>query len=204
MLDIVILPHFFHLKNMLPDNLYKICVRILTFLLVFPISVLLTSSNFTSDFQSRRIIGENACYTRLECKKAYSNTPIVYSKWPPKWAKEQDFWAKLGFREWMITIVKKCKWHKYKPNQKLLSCMLLWKKIIKILWHSFEIFIFKKREKSLFCRHFCKHCFSCSSLIPAKCLYVFTISVAKHSIKRVGCFLISFGNKLQDFLVNRS
>ena len=57
------------------------------------------------------------------------------------------------------------------------------KKIIKILWHSFETFIFKKREKSLFCRHFCKHCFSCSSLIPTKCLYVSTISVAKHSIK---------------------
>ena len=97
---------------------------------------------------------------------------------------------------------KKCKWHNYKPNQKLLSCMLLWKKIIKILWHSFEIFIFKKREKSLFCLHFCKHCFSCSSLIPAYSLYVSTISVAKHSIKRVGvCFLICFGNKLQDFLI---
>ena len=131
MLDIVILPHFFHLKNMLPDNLYKICVRILTFLLVFPTSVLLTSSNFTSDFQSRRIIGENACYTRLECKKAYSNTPIVYSKWPPKWTEEQDFWAKLGFREWMITIVKTCKWHKHKPNQKLLRCILLCKKSYK-------------------------------------------------------------------------
>ena len=57
--------------------------------------------------------------------------------------------------------------------------MLLWKKK-KILWHSFEIFIFKKREKSLFCRHFCKHCFSYSSVIPAKC-FVSTISVAKHS-----------------------
>ena len=56
--------------------------------------------------------------------------------------------------------------------------MLLWKK--KILWHSFEIFIFKKREKSLFCCHFCKHCFSYSSVIPAKC-FVSTISVAKHS-----------------------
>ena len=29
MLDIVILPHFFHLKNMLQGNLNKICVRIL-------------------------------------------------------------------------------------------------------------------------------------------------------------------------------
>ena len=97
---------------------------------------------------------------------------------------------------------KKCKWHKYKPNQKLLSCLLLWKKI-NILWHSFEILIFKKHEKSLLCCHFCKHCFSCSSLIPAKCLYVSTISVAKHSIKRVGlCFLICFGYKLQDFLIN--
>ena len=47
-LDIVILPHFFNVKNMLPDNLNKICVRILTLLLPFPISVLLTLSNFTS------------------------------------------------------------------------------------------------------------------------------------------------------------
>ena len=40
--------HFFHIKNMLPDNLNKICVHILRLLLAFPISVLLTSSNFTS------------------------------------------------------------------------------------------------------------------------------------------------------------
>ena len=44
--------------------------------------------------------GENVCYTTLECKKGCSNTPIVYSKWSPKWAEEQDFWVKLGFREW--------------------------------------------------------------------------------------------------------
>ena len=43
-----ILLHFFHLKNMVPDNLNKICVRILTLSLAFPISVLLTSCNFTS------------------------------------------------------------------------------------------------------------------------------------------------------------
>ena len=123
-------------------------------------------------------------------------TPTVCSKWPPIRAEEQK-----GFREWMmITIVKKCKWHKYKLNQKLPSCMLVWKNIIKILWHSFEIFVFKKRDKLLFCRHFCKHCFSCSSLILAKCLYVSTVSVAKYSIKRVGlCFLICFGNNLKDF-----
>ena len=49
MLDIVILPHFFHLKkNMLPENLNKICVHILALLLTFPIFVLLTSSNLTS------------------------------------------------------------------------------------------------------------------------------------------------------------
>ena len=79
------------------------------------------------------------------------------------------------------------------------------KKIIKILWHSSEIFVLKKREKLLFCRHFCKHCFSCSSLIPTKCLYVSTISVAKHSMKRVGlCFLRCFGNKIKNFLVNGS
>ena len=93
--------------------------------------------------------------------------------------------TKLWFREWMITIVKKCKWNKYKLNQKLVNCMLLRKKIIIILWHSFEILVIKKCQKSLFCRHFCKHCFSCSSLIPAKYLYVSIISVAKHSVKRV-------------------
>ena len=53
MLGIVILPHFFHLRNMLPDNLNKICVRILTLLLAFSISVLLTLSSsvgISSDF----------------------------------------------------------------------------------------------------------------------------------------------------------
>ena len=84
------------------------------------------------------------------------------------------------------------------------NCTSLEKKII-ILWHSFEIFIFKTRQKSLFCRHFWKHCFSCSSLIPAKYLYVSTISVAKHLIKRVGlCFLRCFSNKTKDFLMNGS
>ena len=78
--------------------------------------------------QSWRINGENVCYTRLECKKAYSNKPIVYSKWPSKWSEEQKFWEKLGFRESMITTIKKCKWHKYKLNQKLPSCMSLRKK----------------------------------------------------------------------------
>ena len=48
MLDIVILPHFFHLKNMRPDNLNKHCFHIFILLLGFHISVLLTSSNFTS------------------------------------------------------------------------------------------------------------------------------------------------------------
>ena len=47
MLDIVILPHFFHLKNILPYNFNKTCIRIVTLLLVFSISVLLVSSNFT-------------------------------------------------------------------------------------------------------------------------------------------------------------
>ena len=120
---------------------------------------------------------KNVYYTGLECKKAYSNTPIVYLKWPPKWAVEQDFWAKLG--------TKKCKWEKYKFNQKLPSCMLLRKTIIIILWLSFEIFMIKRCQKLLFFRHFCKHCFSSFSVIPAKCLYVSTISVAKHSIKRI-------------------
>ena len=56
--------------------------------------------------QSWRITGENACYTRSECEKGYTNTTIVFSKWLLKWAKEQGFWAKLGFREWMIIIIK--------------------------------------------------------------------------------------------------
>ena len=129
---------------------------------------------------------------------------MVYSKRRPKWAEEQDFWAKLGFTEWTITIIKKCDPNISPTKSCWVACYSV-KKIIKILWHSFEIFVFKKREKSLFCCHFCKHCFSCSSQIPAKCLYVYTFSVAKHSIKRVGlCSLISFGNKLKDFLINRS
>ena len=47
MLEIVILHHvFLFKKNMLPENLNKICVHILTLLLTFPISELLTSANF--------------------------------------------------------------------------------------------------------------------------------------------------------------
>ena len=44
----IFLPHFFHIKNMLPNNLNKISIHILTLLLTFPISVLLESPNFTS------------------------------------------------------------------------------------------------------------------------------------------------------------
>ena len=65
MLDLVILPHFFHLKNMLPENLNKICVRILTLLLAFPISVLLTSSNFTSGRISSDFIWEEMKLKKL-------------------------------------------------------------------------------------------------------------------------------------------
>ena len=65
MLDIVILPHFFHLKSMLPDNLNKICVYILTFLLTFPISVLLTSSIFTLDRISSDFIWEEKKLKKL-------------------------------------------------------------------------------------------------------------------------------------------
>ena len=155
--------------------------------------------------QSWRIIGENACYTRLDCKKTCCNTPIVYSKWPPKWAKEQGFWAKLGFREWMIIIIKNVSETNISSIKSCRVACYSGKKIIIILWDSFEISIIKKRQKSLFCCHFCKHCFSCSSLIPAKYLYVSTISVAKHSIKRVGsCFLRCFGNKIKDFIMNGS
>ena len=64
-LNIVIRPHFFHLKNMLPDNLNKICVCILTLLLVFPISVLLTSSNFCSGGISSDFIGEERKLKKL-------------------------------------------------------------------------------------------------------------------------------------------
>ena len=136
------------------------------------------------------------CYTRLECKKEYSNTLIAYSKWPPKWAEEQDFWAKLGFRKWMITIVKNVSDTNKSSIKTYRVACYSGKKL-------FEIFVFKTREKSLFCRHFYKHCFSCFSLIPAQCLYFSTIPVAKHSIKIVGlCFLIWFGNKLKDFLIN--
>ena len=139
---------------------------------------------------------------KARVQKAYSNSLF---KMATKMSRRTGLLSKLGFREWMITIVKKCKWHKYKINQKLPSCTLLKKKIIIILWLNFEIFIIKKCQKLLFCCHFCKHCFSCSSLILAKCLYVSTISVAKHSIKRVGlCFLRCSGNKIKDFLMNGS
>ena len=65
LLDIVVLPHFFHLKNMLPDNLNKICVHILTFLLAFSISALLTSSNFTSGGISSDFISEERKLKKL-------------------------------------------------------------------------------------------------------------------------------------------
>ena len=63
--EIVILPHFFHLKNILPDNLNKICVYILTLLLAFPISVLLTSSSFTSGRISSDFIWEERKLKKL-------------------------------------------------------------------------------------------------------------------------------------------
>ena len=137
--------------------------------------------------------------------KKDTSTPIVYSKWPPKWAEEQDFWAKLELREWVITLIEKCKWHKFRFSQKPLVACYLGKEIIIILWVSFEIFIIEKCQKSLFCRHFCKHCFFFSSLIPAKCLHVSRISVVKHSMKRVvSRFLKSFVYKITDFLMNGS
>ena len=95
MLDIMILPHFFHLKNMLPDNLNKICVRILTLLLAFSISVLLTSSNFilggiSSDFiwEERKlkklnpnrifvIIVWSVFLSSLYFKQSFANNPFL-------------------------------------------------------------------------------------------------------------------------------
>ena len=65
MLNIVILPHFFHLKNMLPDNLNRICVRVLTLLLAFPISVLFTLSNFISGGISSDFIWEERKLKKL-------------------------------------------------------------------------------------------------------------------------------------------
>ena len=80
MLDLVILPHFFHLKNMLPENLNKICVRILTLLLAFPISVLLTSSNFTSGRISSDFIWEERKLKKLwiqaECLTSFFGLPF--------------------------------------------------------------------------------------------------------------------------------
>ena len=95
MLDIMILPHFFHLKNMLPDNLNKICVRILTLLLAFSISLLLTSSNFilggiSSDFiwEERKlkklnpnrifvIIVWSVFLSSLYFKQSFANNPFL-------------------------------------------------------------------------------------------------------------------------------
>ena len=104
-----------------------------------------------------------------------------------------------------MTIVKKCKWHKYKLNLKLPTCILLRKKnYYNPMTQSWNIY-YQKTSKIAILSPFCKHCFSCSSLIPSKYLYVSTISVAKHSIKRVGlCFLRYFGNKIKDFLMNGS
>ena len=56
---------FFPFKNMLPDNVNKICVLILTLLLAFPISVLLTSSNFTSGRISSDFIWEEMKFKKL-------------------------------------------------------------------------------------------------------------------------------------------
>ena len=56
---------FFPFKNMLPDNVNKICVLILTLLLAFPISVLLTSSNFTSGGISSDFIWEERKLKKL-------------------------------------------------------------------------------------------------------------------------------------------
>ena len=80
LLDIVVLPHFFHLKNMLPDNLNKICVHILTLLLAFPISVLLTSSNFTSGRISSDFIWEERklkkLWIQVECLTSFFGLPF--------------------------------------------------------------------------------------------------------------------------------
>ena len=65
LLDIVVLPHFSYLKNMLPNNLNKISVHILTFFLAFSISALLTSSNLTSGGISSDFISEERKLKKL-------------------------------------------------------------------------------------------------------------------------------------------
>ena len=80
MLDIVILPHFFHVKYMLPNNSDKICVRILALFLAFPISVLLTSSHFTSGGISSDFIWEERklkkLWIQVECLTSFFGLPF--------------------------------------------------------------------------------------------------------------------------------
>ena len=65
---------------MLPDNLNKICVYILTLLLAFPISVLLTSSNFTSGGISSDFIWEERklkkLWIQVECLTSFFGLPF--------------------------------------------------------------------------------------------------------------------------------
>ena len=83
MLDIVTLPHFFHLKNMLPDNLSKICVYILTLLLAFPISVLLRSSIFTSGRISSDFIWEERKLKNFKSKQSvWHHFLVCFSEQP--------------------------------------------------------------------------------------------------------------------------
>ena len=82
MLNIAILPHFFHLKNMLPDNLNKICICILLLLLAFPISVLLASSNFISIGISSDFIWEERKLKKLWIQVESLTSSFGLPFWP--------------------------------------------------------------------------------------------------------------------------
>ena len=154
--------------------------------------------------QSGRIIGENACYTRLESKKAYPNTPMIYSKWLPKWAKEQDFWAKLEFREWMITIVKRnISDTNISPIKSCWVACYSGKKLLKS-YDTVLKYLFSKNVKN---RYFVAIFVNIFFLFFANSREIFICfnnsSGQTFNKKSRLCFLVCFGNKLKDFLNNR-
>ena len=169
---------------MIPNNFKKTCVRIVALLMAFPISVLLTSSNLIPGGISSDFIWEERKFKKLwiqvESLTLFFGLPFwaaftlriilpIIPFWSSWTLSNYTFWAcriKLFNRYMLIALCLLMVVDMTEPP----SCLLLRKKIIIILWLGFEIFIIKKRQKSLFCRHFYKHCFSCSLLIPAKCL----------------------------------
>ena len=104
-----------------------------------------------------------------------------------------DNYRKKNVSDTNISSIKSCRLVCYAGN-----------KIYILLWHSFEIFIIKKLQKSLFCCHFCKQCFSCSLLILAKYLCFHNFSGQTFNKTSRLCFVRCFGNKIKDFLINGS